>query len=568
MPTTTKKADLSAVKVNPLVPPPIWRRLAEAVRSYDPDVCVVVARKMPRLLQVFKLDFGRSLIISDFAIPFCRDYIRGARVAIIDDLINVGSTMAHAQQCVVASGASDYKLFAIGKRTSSRDLHGHVQLVFPEPLSSEAYNSIVSEVPKYLMSLAKPYDLEFPIIPCRYSAPITSSGQLLAVLQERIPLERIHDFGACSCFPWLHRITVDYPTEDGTNCKLRFYCDDSTFSCNVTPFVIHSRLDTFLASTPSAFQKPILDHLVRALALAPEQVDLWPYESTLRVRMFTQSWEFGLSAIDEFADVLSLKSVDTISIADAALLLGPDATSVLRDSANLLLDGPKSDYSLPRTDDGYTSTLITKLDEQMQGTFVDRVRKAANSRHEPTLFRAVFEVISQLVGAENEELYQIEWPFTRQQVLQNPVLRLKVGPTFCDLVEIMSELLPNAADQPIQNLVSTLLDVTIDTGEVVPTLSCYDNHFVRIYRKGESKERDSMVDRMLYALKCYGKPLSMTRMSKVAAVLAFSAEYEDALWPSTAERGNVATLRKKALDLEGPSIAEYLRDIGEIKQIN
>src|SRR6185437_16929228 len=116
-----------------------WRALADLVRRDHPDVVILIARKVPRLVELFNLNFGtRCLVVSDIAVPFCHTLIRGRRVAVVDDLVNVGTTLAHARDCVVACGARNVNFYALGKRDGS-PVSDNVNCVFPDPLNSEQY---------------------------------------------------------------------------------------------------------------------------------------------------------------------------------------------------------------------------------------------------------------------------------------------------------------------------------------------------------------------------------------------------------------------------------------------
>ena len=79
----------------------VWLALVDQVRSWRPDVVVLVARKMPRLAQALELDFGAPTL-TDLAVPFADGAFAGARVAVVDDVVNVGSTFAAARASVVA----------------------------------------------------------------------------------------------------------------------------------------------------------------------------------------------------------------------------------------------------------------------------------------------------------------------------------------------------------------------------------------------------------------------------------------------------------------------------------
>jgi hypothetical protein len=170
-----------------------WHELADRTRRFEPTVVVLIARKMPRLAELFRLSFGdRALVLSDLAIPFAHRFIAQQRVAIVDDVVNVGSTLQRAHDCVKACGAATIRLFALGTKNrekSDNTLIENTPIEYShfEPLSEKAYDDLVTEVPAAIRQLAKPYDLEFPIIHCRLAAPARSAYTLLDLKQANSP---------------------------------------------------------------------------------------------------------------------------------------------------------------------------------------------------------------------------------------------------------------------------------------------------------------------------------------------------------------------------------------------
>ena len=109
-------------------PMALWADLCAEIRDFNPDYVVLIARKMPRLVDVVQLDLGRSAIcISDYAVPFVRSELANARVAIVDDLWNVGTTMLHVKERVRRANPRAIKLFALGAKDAASALEGHLR---------------------------------------------------------------------------------------------------------------------------------------------------------------------------------------------------------------------------------------------------------------------------------------------------------------------------------------------------------------------------------------------------------------------------------------------------------
>ena len=548
-----------------------WYRLAENVRFFEPDVVVLVARKMPRLVELFDLDFGPSpLVLSDLALPFAHKEVSGARVAVLDDVVNVGSTLRHASDCVRACGADEVKLFSLGRRMVGPDAPD-VNCVYPEALSASTYDRVVGSVPRAISQLAKPYDLVFPVIPCRFAVPYSTAGEVIATLRERFGNEAVHILTPQYEKLGRARVTVDVPFGRTTgNYKIRLYFDSEKRTCNVVPFAIPPKLarEEFEWSNEAAQQ---LDgRLMRALDGAPDGASVWRGEAQCQARLFTSSLDFGLAVLnDGLGECLGISGFTPFDVDDAAMLFGPAARVVDRESSS----GSRVPVKALSSVGSGKSPFLMHVGEHVSKAAKERATASGAGDDPVSLFRAIFDTLADLVGASDPSRYELQWPYRSEEISMRSYLRLRIGPTFDDLLQMMNGLVSQPANgdrnegagPAVRRLVSGLLDYGIDSGGVVPTLAQYEGSFYRVYRKGESAQRDLAADRVLYAWHCHGQPLSLTRFSKINATLAFSAVLKPILSPSALLRGNVATLQASCLDLGEAEIARYLRDTGRLR---
>jgi hypothetical protein len=544
-----------------------WHRLAEKVRVFSPDVVVLVARKMPRLVELFDLDFGASpLVLSDLALPFAHREVAGARVAVLDDVVNVGSTLRHASDCVQACSADEVRLFSLGRRAANAEPL-EVDYVYPDPLSEATYDRVVGSVPRAISQLAKPYDLVFPVIPCRFAIPYSTAGQVIATLRERFGNEAVHILTPQYDKPGRARITVDVPSGRTTgNYKIRLYFDSEEGTCNVVPFAIPPKLarDEFQWNDKAA--QRLDERLMAALDGAPEGASVWRGEAECQARLFTSSLDFGLAVLNErLGECLAIAGFVPFDVEDAAMLFGPAARDL---DSDIHVPPIASTKAQPSVGSGQSPFLA-----HLGKTIADSARERATGDDAVSLFMAIFDALAEKVGASNPSRYGLGWPYTPEQIASHSYLRLRIGPTFDDLLQMMNDIASPTKDRnrseglgpAVRRLVSGLLDYGIDSGGIVPTLAQYEGSFYRVYRKGESAQRDLAVERVLYAWHCHGQPLSLTRCSKINATLAFSGGLKPILSPSALLRGNVATLQASCLDLGEAEIARYLRDIGRLR---
>jgi hypothetical protein len=537
-----------------------WNRLAAIVRDFAPDVVVLVARKMPRVAECFELRFGeQAKVITDLGIPFSHELIRAARVAIIDDVVNVGSTLHHARECVSACGAAQSALFAFGTRGATSRITPEVRYLRQTPLSDAEYRNLVTEVALTIRGLPKPYDVEFPIIPCVLRPPLRTSRHVLSWLREHRGIRTTHDLSVDSS---VGRITLDHFGQEAGNFKLRFYIDERTAKCNIVPFAIPSR--STIPELRHATSKRLKIALANALAETPPGSSLNAEGPVFRANLFLQSLDWGLTAIADLAEIFGLAAAEQFSIPDACLLFGTaiNADATVTPAATML-----STLGTPAKENESGERLSPFVERIATSCFLADVRECATSGEEHSLFAAIFQVLAERVGASDPSSYSIEWPYSRSEVEKSPYLRLRIGPTFDDVVHLIRELTQSASVErlPLENFVSALLDFAIDSGAVVPTVARYDGRCYRVYRQGEIDFRDRVADRVVYALHHHKKPMALTRIAKINAILAYSAGVEPVMWPVTLVRGNAASLQETYIDEQGPEMAQYLRDIGRLR---
>lgn len=547
------------------VPVGLWQEFVRQVAAFRPDVVILVARKMPRLQEAFGLDFGASHVCSDLAIPFLAEYLKGADVAIVDDVVNVGTTMRHAFDRVRACGAAEIRLFALGARPSHTLGDLPLEVTVPEPMTETRYRELVASVPETIQLLAKPYDIEFPIFRCMLAPWANCAADVVDWARDHFR-EAVHDLLWPSSFSHIRRITIDLPQQRGTR-KIRLYIDDERRTCALVPIAIPDSLSQLHVSHSVAHE--LAGSLYRLSQLSPPSAELWAGEAMARARLFCASLDLGLTVVNDFASAMVPIDPGFLSIPDAAQLFGPGVYDILSASPSDAGVGELATEFLPS--EGTLTPFADHLTEFGDGQFLERVVELSTARYgnvPHARFAAMFDVLALMVHATIPGTPNLDWPYTTAEIASAPYLRLRIGPAFQDLVVLMQRLMPELKDvSSAVQYVSRQLDLCIDSGAVVPTIARYDGVFYRIYRKGESDYRDTARQRIQVAcdrLHKSGRTMSLTRMAKINAILAYSRVMPELLWPSSLERGTVATMQETVLDQSGPEAGQYLRDCGAL----
>jgi hypothetical protein len=539
----------------------LWIALAHRVRAFQPDVVVLIARKMPRLLELLDLEFGpTALVLSDMAIPFSHAFIRGRRVAVVDDLVNVGSTLRHAADCIHACDASEVRFFALGKRAHSL-VDERVECLNDEPLSPAHYAELAAGVPDGLRRLNKPYDLEFPIIPCRLLPPLRSSAQLMSILRDSPRTAAVHDVTPRPAIAGLTRITADLHSDQPGNFKVRLYINTNTQCCNLVPFAIPTDLDAPLPEL-SPLSQSILTHLTYALSTAPPAASLWDAEPRCRARMFVRSLELGTDFLESMGRWLVIDD-SPFSMPDALLLFGPSCARLADADAATSSESPACQSR--RQDSNDDSPFWTNIIENPQTALLKKIVESADCSLDVLgLITKAFNILADITGASDPAAYVLNWPYTKAEVSNRPYLRLRIGPTLSDLVRLVQQAAAtaNGSIVSVRNAVSAALDYLIDCGAVVPTFALHDGRLFRVYRRGENPFRDAAMDRLVFAWRATRQPLPLTRVAKICATLAFSSRLQEVAFPRAVERGTVAAMPNTCLDTDEAELTHYARDIG------
>jgi hypothetical protein len=558
-----------------------WDQLFQRVRSFRPDVVILVARKMPRLMECLGLDFGPGCaFFSDLAIPFAHKWLRDARVAVIDDIVNVGTTLDVASSRVQACGAREIRRYALGAKRINQpggknlleEKQLPVEYIWARPLSEREHLDLARRVPQALGFIAKPYDLEFPIIPCHFTLPFIENSQILEWLREEFGHKAVHAISRPTASEFgLSRFTVDVDNESQENLKLRLYLDERTRKCNLVPFALPNTLPKDETISSDTYIQQVFSGIAQGLRGMPAEAEIFPGESEYRLKIFLRSLTFGHAMLREIGDVLTIDDVPC-SLADATLLFGPDASTIfLQNAPDILQESTSRHKDAPeRVREPVTSPFFDKYIRTQEGqSFLASVRgRVGDLDDRYSLFRAFFEELALRAGTSNYNEYNLAWPFSQAEVRRTPYLRLRLGPTFGDLLAIMADLwrVPASEQSDLRHSVSALLDWAIDDGAVVPTVAQYEGSLFRVYRLGENRFHDIVTDRTAYALTTWAKPISLTRLSKVLAILSFSSEVEEIVSPSSLPRGTAAVFPTAAVDKEVGEVSHYMRAIGRLKR--
>lgn len=406
---------------------PTWRDLAARIADFKPDYVICAARKMPRLVQllqsqdspVFAFD---THFVSDFAIEFLERELEGKRLGILDDALNVGSTVENIRERAAQFAPAEIKCFCIAHREDGGKALKKgtiIEYACNKPLNMHAYHHNATKLAQSLWMLNRPLECEFPVFALR-NLP---EGWLDGLWERLEQWDSNRNFYAVDMMDAVkygfRRLSVLWHPENGLNEKVRLYLDTLNNEMILTPMA-------FSCHPAPSRKERIRARYVASLGLA---------------RDFFASFELPASP--------------ELLLEEAEYLFGAN------DAKSMTAIWP--------------SNLPPKESKEIKVTFYEtdwqKIRptcQPADVRILNDCFVALFRATADFYKAETGTDYG----------------RLCKGPTYGELEQILRDLWepPQEFMTPFSEKVSHLLDEHIDNGFVVPMT---DESGRRVFRKGE-----------------------------------------------------------------------------------
>ena len=524
------------------------------VREWQADTVVLVARKMPRICSALGLDFGDAHIISDMSIPVASSLLENHRVAIVDDFVNAGSTIDRVTNLVSQCSPREIARFAIAARSQASIDKQSSNFVYEDALDTSAYQEIVSVLPNVFDTAAEAYDLEFPHITCAYGLEIPSFEMLAELLRYQFGSQAVQRVPGTVRSHGKLSLMLPLESEDSLQ-KIRFYgapsgfivvpiCVPQTFGCrDVLPVLTRAFNDVFGA-----------EQIPQALKTVADSDVLY------RLELFLRSLNTYHRLCSSWAPLqTTVCSESLFDVQQASLAFGPAITrfTAIQTLIETSKDAELGKGSMRVSPSPFSGSAICER-------ILDEVRHLDLSSPKQIL-NAIFQTLSEVVCSESPGSYELQWPYTANEIRTEPYKRLRIGPTFADLVAIVLDLNSGISETDAKREVSHYLDAAIDVGVVVPTIGKMDGFHYRVYRKGESNPTDRAIDVLTVGMKdCIKKnlnppiPYSRTHVSKLVATLAFSGAVPSYFSVKAEDRGTVAVTQSSVISDGGEEVGRIL----------
>lgn len=216
--------------------------LSDMLAQAKPQVVLMAARRMPRAVEVARLlnpvlFADRAIYYSDYALEFVAKKNSVTKVVIVDDAVNVGSTMVNIYERVKkAFGTPPIGCYALARKVGGGTAcKNHFSITYAgAEWNNEDYRKYITGISRSQWILNLPLEVEFPVY--RYAL----NGETLAALpgmlgklwpggtSQRVDMEDAALLG-------LHRFSIDISPGEEINNKIRIYGDSAKGELIVTP---------------------------------------------------------------------------------------------------------------------------------------------------------------------------------------------------------------------------------------------------------------------------------------------------------------------------------------------
>lgn len=464
----TKVADARSAYIGAHLDRPSWQKLASAVEEYRPDFIVLLARKMARLWQVLDLSrqsdrLAKISVYSDFALDFMGgEDLAGKKVAVIDDAINVGSTITHVCEMLAGRDARPECYIMASKDTFNKaSFKWPIHIMGSEKaLNEDEYRKRSAKLNMALLLSTMPLEIEYP------SYKITLNHDLTAE-QFANRLER----ATGPRFQWLTNIEAE---ERGMLRAVLLMEDRYSVRAKIRLYIDMENNE--VVCSPMPFCKP-----------AQAGGDRENRRSLYRAgkKLMGAQWEM-------FRKAGAVRYEQ--NMADARLLFGSDSNS-----GKAVFDGNRDACHVP------TSYMLDALFgcQSFLQNIVENKRTAGLRMLVVQLFRSLAYIVGEDDPQGRDQSFISSLPESVQLYLdKDEFARLRLGLSFDDIISIIKVLSPEYANKDsllLSRSISRLLDEHIDQGYIVPVIDLAGR---RAFRKGEPWPHDRA---FLYSLQCQGK---------------------------------------------------------------
>jgi len=490
---------------------------------------------MPRLLEYTSvLQKSPCAVITERALPWLtKEECQSRPFMFCDDILNVGSTLDHhvAYAEEHLGVIPSIRVFATREKMATLHSRSPLQakdISVDKTFDEAGYWEFETDLPQRLLTLGKPYDIDFPLLYCplteeaaQWSAETwfeSLQGAFSSVWNLTIPRQAeagILSFSLIEPIENPMALPVHQaPKGNAPPPKIRIYVNQRDKQLVFAPMCIPAISSEFLKSGPPSVCTQEIKALWDRYSELPMIGTPFSQEPLYNFLVYLLSFDYGHIFVPYFSDAIpkALAAEPKLDELDAGLLFGPSVATVIVDCLNAVLAQrvpPANRHVRSATSRAPETTINPRLVETISQSLLDAGFQGASPSK---VFREVFRVLDSIAKGNDPDVSG-EMP---------EYDRLRRGVSLCDLWLLISRH-SNRPGIAIDEM-SFLLDYFIDIGAVVPIVENVDGVYIRSYRRGEADPIE-MAQVLHGLLKMHeelfpGCPMKKTAFTKILSALA------------------------------------------------
>lgn len=519
------------------------------INNSDADVFIIMAHKAVLLFYLLlaqghiSKQAAEKIIISNLALNFDCNYLEGKKIAILDDIVISGTTIASAVSKLMSVGvrqddidiiaiAIDQDYFNMNFENTKGDSILHCDFTLKDAPCIEL-SAVISKIFSYY---GIPYDVDFPIY-----EQISVSEMALSSLHNKIFWDVVDvsngnqqngNVKVYTLFPShlvLERLwnTIGTDLNHCADFKLRLYIKrypDGTRECCIVPMCLFKEISQDALSALYNRLKPSS----RPLFMTQET----PWKAQMRYLEFCIAHYF----FTIFSELTSLGRGIIFPENIAERLFGPiDGETVYQHLRKSHLQPGNALLTFPLAQIDYTETI-----EQFKQSdiYVNLCQVSANWGYGNDYQKSCW--INQFIFSFFLWWYDTKEILTRNEVKKNRLhyvkdyqtirhylYRLENGLPLRTLCQMLQFLVPDIPIQEAERAISIFTDRAIDEGIIVPTIhySKDEKYLCRAYRHGEDLPFGAADQyRLVYFMQSIGTYIKLAEECETPAVGAITLE--------------------------------------------
>lgn len=533
-----------------------WQKFCDSVicPEQPPRTVVAIARKMPRILEYLGVTQNAHCpVLTERALPWLeKSDSESNKIHFCDDVLNVGTTLHHYAKYAIDNGLGSVQLKVYACRRERYEGYNstplsNFSLSVSEIFDKKRYLRFETALPQELLTLGKPYDIDFPIISVAiseeealrssedwydiFSTQFSSVHNLTTLSQKEAGITSISIMEPISLsgdYVFFGRTAGIIPI-----VKIRLYISAREKIIRIVPIFAPPVSANDLQDRKTFFKNEI-DSLFSSLSDKVRAGSPFSLEPIYNLFVYLLSFQYGRMFLPYIRKCISLgdEVIPTLSQVDLEFLFGRQVAQEIREVLGRLLRKDIADSNLSESFPSYP-----RPKKPMKEKLVQKVLKILEEeRYKRAKVHQVFQEAIRIV----DKLYHGNDPDLSETFPSYK--RLRKGLSLCDLWWLSCKMCSGAS--PSFEEMSFLLDYYVDLGVVVPVVEEINGIYLRTYRQGEAKpiEFAEFLHGLLAERKSL-EPLGVTHFTKILTALAIYFPKQVPFVPTFGLRGGVSNTK-------------------------